>query len=39
MEPCKERCNKKLKCGCECLGLCGEKCPNICNDMNHDTDK
>lgn len=22
-----------------CLGLCGEKCPNICHDETHNTDK
>ena len=28
--PCEERCEKKMKCGHQCYGLCGEKCPNVC---------
>ena len=27
---CNERCNIKMKCGHQCMGLCGERCPNIC---------
>ncbi|KAL0477091.1 hypothetical protein AKO1_006100 [Acrasis kona] len=26
-EPCNERCPKKLECGHQCRGLCGEPCP------------
>ncbi|TNV87514.1 hypothetical protein FGO68_gene11469 [Halteria grandinella] len=29
-EPCNEKCDKKLKCGHPCIGLCGEKCPKVC---------
>lgn len=28
--PCDERCSKKLKCGHQCIGLCGEDCPDLC---------
>ena len=30
--PCDKRCDKSLKCKSNhrCIGLCGEKCPNIC---------
>ena len=28
--PCNQRCKKKLKCKHQCIGLCGERCPNIC---------
>ncbi|XP_078317033.1 NFX1-type zinc finger-containing protein 1-like isoform X3 [Crassostrea virginica] len=30
--PCDKRCDKSLKCkpSHRCIGLCGEKCPNIC---------
>ncbi|CAB4399021.1 unnamed protein product [Rhizophagus irregularis] len=30
--PCNERCDKKLKCGHRCAGICGETCPseNFC---------
>ena len=38
-EPCnRERCNydcqRRLKCGHRCMGLCGEKCPNLCQICN-----
>ena len=33
-EPCNKRCKKKLKCGHQCYGLCGEKCPNACRKCN-----
>ena len=29
-KPCDERCNKKMKCGHQCYGLCGERCPEVC---------
>lgn len=29
-EPCNEFCEKRLKCGHPCLGLCGERCPPVC---------
>ena len=27
---CNKRCQKKMKCGHQCMGLCGERCPNLC---------
>ena len=27
---CNERCSNVMKCGHQCLGICGEACPNIC---------
>ncbi|RXG58927.1 hypothetical protein Avbf_03116 [Armadillidium vulgare] len=30
IKPCTEPCPKKLKCGHECIGYCGEKCPKLC---------
>lgn len=27
---CNEKCQKLLKCGHFCIGVCGESCPNIC---------
>ena len=32
--PCEERCEKKMQCGHQCYGLCGEKCPEICRKCN-----
>ena len=29
-KPCDERCDKKMKCGHQCYGLCGERCPEVC---------
>ena len=29
-EPCNEPCPKKLKCGHDCVGFCGEPCPPQC---------
>ncbi|CAG8591908.1 3194_t:CDS:10 [Funneliformis mosseae] len=26
--PCNEKCNKKLKCGHKCVGVCGDICPS-----------
>ncbi|XP_046388078.1 NFX1-type zinc finger-containing protein 1-like [Ischnura elegans] len=28
--PCNEPCTRKLGCGHECIGFCGERCPNLC---------
>ena len=38
VDPCNERCTKKMKCKHQCMGLCGERCPNICKicDPNND---
>ncbi|XP_039590839.1 NFX1-type zinc finger-containing protein 1 [Polypterus senegalus] len=33
--PCNEPCNKQLKCGHPCNGLCGEPCPNKCRICHH----
>ena len=30
VEPCNKRCNKFMKCKHRCMGLCGERCPNVC---------
>ena len=27
---CNERCLKRLPCGHQCFGICGEPCPNVC---------
>ena len=29
-KPCDERCDKLMKCGHQCYGLCGERCPDVC---------
>jgi len=29
-KPCNIRCEKIMDCGHQCYGLCGERCPNIC---------
>jgi hypothetical protein len=29
-KPCNKRCEKIMECGHQCYGLCGERCPNIC---------
>ena len=36
--PCNEKCKKKLKCGHDCIGFCGEECPVICKicDKDHE---
>ena len=38
-EPCQEPCDKRLECGHECIGLCGDPCPAICRecDSDHET--
>ncbi|CAF1425706.1 unnamed protein product, partial [Adineta steineri] len=28
--PCNKRCDRKLKCGHYCIGICGEPCPKQC---------
>ena len=30
VEPCNKRCKKMMKCKHQCMGLCGERCPNVC---------
>ena len=30
IEPCNVRCDKRLRCGHGCIGLCGEECPTVC---------
>ena len=32
--PCNEPCLKRLPCGHPCIGLCGEKCPQLCRVCN-----
>ena len=34
--PCNKPCKKVLKCGHECIGLCGERCPSKCRVCNRD---
>ena len=33
---CDMPCLKSLKCGHPCIGLCGDKCPNLCRVCNND---
>ena len=33
---CNEPCDKELACGHLCIGLCGEKCPSLCQVCNKD---
>ena len=33
-KPCEERCDKIMKCGHQCYGLCGERCPDVCRICN-----
>ena len=35
-DPCSEPCNLLLQCRHECLGLCGEKCPDVCKQCNEE---
>ena len=36
-KPCLEQCSKKLTCGHDCLGFCGEPCPQeACSECNKD---
>ncbi|CAF2465989.1 unnamed protein product [Rotaria sp. Silwood2] len=32
--PCNEPCDKKLTCGHDCIGICGEPCPKQCRICN-----
>ncbi|CAF0978486.1 unnamed protein product [Adineta steineri] len=32
--PCNQPCDKKLKCGHDCIGICGEPCPQQCRICN-----
>ena len=32
--PCNKRCDTKMKCGHQCYGLCGERCPEVCRICN-----
>ena len=34
--PCNEPCLKRLRCGHPCIGLCGEKCPQLCRVCNEE---
>lgn len=34
IEPCSEPCIKTLKCGHQCIGLCGDPCPSLCRTCN-----
>ena len=34
--PCNEPCEKVIKCGHPCIGLCGEKCPSLCRLCDKD---
>ncbi|XP_046560628.1 LOW QUALITY PROTEIN: NFX1-type zinc finger-containing protein 1-like [Haliotis rubra] len=34
--PCDEPCLNVLRCGHQCIGLCGEPCPRLCRVCNHD---
>ena len=36
-KPCNEPCPLQLYCGHDCMGLCGEKCPNVCRVCDKDT--
>ena len=33
-KPCEKRCDKKMICGHQCFGLCGERCPDLCKICN-----
>ena len=35
---CNERCDKILKCGHQCIGLCGERCPKVCRVCDPDNE-
>ena len=36
-EPCNNPCSKKLDCGHDCMGLCGEECPDVCRICDKET--
>ena len=38
VEPCNNRCKKIMKCKHQCMGLCGERCPNVCKICNPEDD-
>ena len=33
-KPCEKRCDIRMKCGHQCFGLCGERCPDLCKICN-----
>ena len=33
---CNQPCQKRLKCGHPCIGLCGDKCPGLCRECDKD---
>ena len=33
-KPCEERCDIIMKCGHQCYGLCGQRCPEVCRECN-----
>ena len=35
-EKCNEPCRKKLKCGHQCVGICGDFCPRLCRICHKD---
>ena len=35
---CNERCSKIMKCGHQCFGICGERCPNLCKICDPDNE-
>ena len=38
VEPCNKRCIKIMKCKHQCMGLCGERCPNVCKICDPDNE-
>ncbi|KAK4872848.1 hypothetical protein RN001_014877 [Aquatica leii] len=34
--PCTRPCPKNLPCGHSCVGFCGDPCPPLCRECNHD---
>ena len=34
--PCEYPCSRKLRCGHQCIGACGEPCPNLCRRCNRE---
>ena len=33
---CNQPCQKRLKCGHPCIGLCGDNCPSLCRECDKD---
>ncbi|XP_041363692.1 NFX1-type zinc finger-containing protein 1-like [Gigantopelta aegis] len=33
-DPCNQPCEKPLRCGHQCIGMCGEPCPRLCRVCN-----